>query len=121
MVRVVEVELRRLDSVLDSLTMDIPQPNIYLKIDTQGYDLNVLDGATRVLDRVLAFQAEVSVKPVYEATPNYLEAIAAMSDLGYELTGLFPVARDNALRVVEFDCVMVRGSAAGESTNLHPP
>jgi hypothetical protein len=70
---------------------------------------------------MLALQAEVSVKHVYEDVPNYLEAISAMTGLGYELTGMFPIARDNALRVVEFDCVMIRASAAGESTSLHSP
>ncbi|MFN2222506.1 MAG: FkbM family methyltransferase, partial [Candidatus Promineifilaceae bacterium] len=81
-VDVKKVEVRRLDDVLDSLISNIPEPRVYLKIDTQGYELNVLHGATGVLGQMLALQAEVSVKPVYDDVPDYLEAIAAMTGLG---------------------------------------
>ena len=106
--RVISVEMRRLYSVLDELVGDPESHRFFLKMDTQGYDMNVLDGAGSSLELVRAIQTEVSVKAIYEEMISYDVAIARLQSLGFELTGLFPVTRDRDLRVVEFDCVMRR-------------
>lgn len=114
------VQVRRLDTIFADCVPADPPPRLYLKVDTQGYDLKVLAGAERTLPHILALQTEVSVRPVYENSPDFLESIAAFTGRGYDITGLFPIARDNALRVIEFDCVMVQREAVGESTGVFP-
>ena len=104
--RVIDVELRRLSSILDELVGDPESHRFFLKMDTQGYDMNVLDGAGASLERVRGIQTEVSVKAIYDEMISYDVAITRLQALGFELTGLFPVTRDRDLRVVEFDCVM---------------
>lgn len=107
-----DVEVRRLDEVLDDC-LPGPDSRVFLKIDTQGWDLEVLAGAAASLHRIVGLQSELSVRPIYEGMPTYREALAVMEGLGFELTGLFPVARDRHLRLVEIDCVMIRpGSGA---------
>jgi FkbM family methyltransferase len=115
------VEVRRLDTIFEQCLPAVSQPRIYLKVDTQGYDLKVLAGAGRTLPQILALQSELSVRPVYQDSPDFLESIATLTGLGFDITGLFPIARDNALRVIEFDCVMVSRQAAGPSTGVYPP
>lgn len=110
--RVETVEMRRLSSLFASCTAGIPEPRVYLKMDTQGYDLEVLEGAGPALGAVLALQSEVSVKPLYHDMPDYAASIARLTALGFELTGLFPVSRDHELRVIELDCVMRRASGS---------
>jgi hypothetical protein len=110
-----------LDAVFEQCLAGLERPQLYLKLDTQGYDPAVLAGAEKALSRVTALQTELSVKPVYEQMPYYLDSIAHLEQLGFEITGLFPIARDNALRVIEFDCVMVQTAAAGQTTGLFPP
>jgi len=61
------VDVRRLDTVFDECVNGIEQPRVYLKLDTQGYDLNVLEGAGHQLDRILGLQSELSVKPIIAA------------------------------------------------------
>jgi FkbM family methyltransferase len=102
------VTVQRLETVIDSCVDGLATPRIFLKIDTQGYDLQVLEGAGRALACTVCLQVELSVKPVYEGMINYLDAIPRINALGFEITGLFPVNRDALLRVVEFDCVAVR-------------
>jgi FkbM family methyltransferase len=119
--RVEQVEVVRLDDLYDELIAPLSNPRVYLKLDTQGYDQTVLRGATETVQRVLALQTEVPVHPIYKDVPSYLEAIAHLNVLGFDLTGLFPVARDEHLRVVEFDCVMVRNSAVGAFGALRQP
>ncbi|MFZ0548457.1 MAG: FkbM family methyltransferase [Candidatus Promineifilaceae bacterium] len=114
------VQIRPLDALFDQSLAEINQPQPYLKLDTQGYDLEVLAGAEKCLSRISALQTELSIKPVYEQMPYYLDSIAHLEKMGFEVTGLFPIARDNALRVVELDCVMVRSAAAGQTTCLYP-
>lgn len=110
--RVETVEMRRLSSLFVPCTAAIPEPRVYLKMDTQGYDLEVLEGAGPSLDAVLALQSEVSVKPLYHDMPDYAVSIARLTALGFDLTGLFPVSRDRELRMIEFDCVMRRASGS---------
>lgn len=102
------IQVRRLDEVLDDLTHDLDSRRIFLKIDTQGYDLEVIRGATASLGRVAALQTEVSMIPIYQHMPDYASVITELKSLGFDISGMFPVTRDDGLRVIEFDCVMVR-------------
>jgi FkbM family methyltransferase len=115
--RVISVQMRRLDSVIEELVGAPEARGIFLKMDTQGYDMNVLDGSTETLQLVRGVQTEVSVKALYDHMVPYDVAITRMQSFGFELTGLFPVTRDNDLRGVEFDCVMrrLRDSGAGNT------
>lgn len=103
------VATRRLDGLLDEALAGHEQARIYLKMDTQGFDLKVVEGASGVLHRVRALQTEVAVQRLYQGMPDFVEAIQTLSAEGFEVTGLFPVSRDARLRVVEFDCIMVNG------------
>lgn len=103
-----EVEVRRLDDIIDGLFPDVADPRIYLKMDTQGWDLEVLAGAERALDRVVALQSEVSVRPIYDGMPGLTESLQTFEERGFLLSGLFPVNVDRDFAAVEFDCVAVR-------------
>lgn len=103
------VTVRRLDRIFEENVRGISQPRVFLKMDTQGCDLEVLEGARGCLDHIVAIQTELAVKPTYEGMPTLPEALMRLNAMGFELTGMFPVARDlDKLRVVEFDCVMRR-------------
>jgi FkbM family methyltransferase len=104
------VDVRTVAAMLPELKELVPDPRIFLKLDTQGFDLEVLKGAEPVLKHVRALQSEVSVKPIYENMPPYAEAIAAYQSHGFELAGLYPVHVDKCGAVIEFDCVMIRPS-----------
>ncbi len=116
-----QVPVARLDDIFAQLVADLAEPRVFLKLDTQGYDQVVLRGAEQTLPHMLALQTEVAVHAIYKDVPTYLEAIDQLNALGFDLTGLFPVARDEHLRVVEFDCVMVRTTAVGDFGALRQP
>jgi len=103
------VPVRRLEGVLDELLGAGPAPRCFLKMDTQGYDLEVFAGLGRWAKAIVGLQSEVAAIPLYTGMPRMAEAIARYESAGFELTGLFPVSRDEPTwRVIEFDCVMVR-------------
>lgn len=106
------VDVRRLDSVFDQAISGLGAPRVFMKIDTQGYDLPVFRGAGERLDDILGLQSEVASVPIYEGMARLPEQIAAYEEAGFETTGMFPVSLDQAsLRVIEFDVVMIRTRA----------
>lgn len=109
-VRRESVRMRRLDDIADEIEALRTARDIYLKCDTQGFDMQVIAGAKGILPRVSAMQSELSVLGIYKGMPDYLVTLNAMRELGFDPTGMFPVSRDEALRVVEFDCVAVNRS-----------
>jgi len=103
-----EVAVRRLDAVFAELPAPRPA-RVLLKMDTQGYDLEVFAGAEGCLPSVAALQSELAVERLYEGMPDYVEALSVYRRAGFELTGLFPIYRDGASLIVgEMDCVMAR-------------
>ncbi|WP_240634413.1 FkbM family methyltransferase [Streptomyces dengpaensis] len=110
--RTEDIEIRRLDGVMDKALAGIADPRPYLKMDTQGYDLEVFAGAGERVAEFVGMQSEVATLRLYEGSPRMNEAIAVYEESGFEITGMYPVSREAATgRVVEFDCVMVRAAA----------
>src|SRR5262249_28975434 len=110
--RVETVRVRRLDQVFGDCTADIEGLRCFLKMDTQGGNLEGLKGGPEVLASIVGIQSELAVKQCYEGMVEFTEALEQYAALGFEVTGMYPVAHDwDQLRVVEFDCVLVRTSA----------
>jgi hypothetical protein len=117
------VPVRRMSGLFDEVTAGSRRGRVYLKMDTQGWDLEVLEGATGCLEGVAALQSEVSVNAIYDGMPNLVDSISRLGSLGYLLSGLFPVQVDSRMSVIEFDCVAVRqplgDDAARPATGAH--
>lgn len=106
------VAVHRLDELLPELQRRHGFRNIYLKLDTQGFDLEVLGGATNVLPGILALQSEASIINIYEGMPGYMDTIRYLNACGFDISGLYPISRDPGMRLIEFDCVMINRNIA---------
>lgn len=102
------VQVRTLDSVFTEVVAAAPMGGVFLKVDTQGWDLAVLRGAKGSCQRIALMQAELSVKPIYEAQPSWMEFVIAANEMGFELAGLHPVTQASSGAVIEFDGIFVR-------------
>jgi FkbM family methyltransferase len=100
------VPVRRLDQVFDEL-VPASARRAFLKIDTQGWDMEVLAGASGCLDRIVALQVELALRPSYEGAPSWLEALEGLRELPFAVSGLFPIYRDSHGRLGEIDAVLV--------------
>jgi FkbM family methyltransferase len=87
----------------------------FLKLDTQGFDLEVCAGATVTLPRMLGIQSEISVQPLYDGQPGYIESLAYYQNLGLALMNLSVVNRTAIGGVLEYDCLMARPEALAAS------
>lgn len=81
-----KVDVKKLDSIFDSLA--ISDKNIYLKIDTQGYEEKVLEGAANSLKHIKGIQIEMGLIPSYEGTLSFDEMKSKLNDLGYRLVAI---------------------------------
>ena len=96
----------------DELFDGIKRPRPFLKLDTQGFDLDVFKGAGDAIDRFVGLQSELSLMEIYKGMPGMQESLAAYEEAGFEIAALYPVSRQTrTARVLEYDCVMVRASA----------
>ncbi|MFN0263386.1 FkbM family methyltransferase [Tepidamorphus sp. 3E244] len=103
-----QIEVARLDADLPELLGDDPR-RVYLKMDTQGFDLEVFEGARGLMHEVVGLQAEVAFQNIYDGVPGYRQTLETFEEAGFAVTGMFPVKRDRkSLRMIEMDCVMRR-------------
>jgi FkbM family methyltransferase len=104
------VKVETIADLFDALSRTYGFQRPFLKMDTQGFDLRVFNGASNYVHRFLGLQSEVSVIPIYQDMPSWLQALEEYQKSGFQLSGLFPVSHDGDVRVVEFDAVLVRGA-----------
>jgi FkbM family methyltransferase len=100
-------------------TLDAEFPDLgmlrraYLKLDTQGFDLEVMRGAPLAASVIPALQSEVSFSPIYEEMPSYAETLDEFGRLGFAVSDMFLVNKNEAGVAIDFDCVMVRRPSGG--------
>lgn len=80
------VEVSTLDAFFNELPMN--EKRILLKIDTQGYERNVLQGGNDFLDKVLAVQLEVSLIPLYKDSWLLKDVISFFEGRGFYLASI---------------------------------
>lgn len=83
---------------------------LFLKSDTQGSDLEVVQGATGIMELVQVIQVEAGVNPIYEGAPDVIDVIQYLRDFGFGPSSFHPVVRSqNSPITIEFDILFVRG------------
>jgi FkbM family methyltransferase len=101
------VPLRRLDEVVgpDLTSAD----RVFLKIDTQGYEPQVLDGAGLLLERLSGIQLEMSLVPLYEGERDFRAQFDELVAAGFEPYLLLPGYFERKLaRQLQVDGVFMR-------------
>lgn len=104
------ITVRRLDELINTLVPDYKNRRIFIKMDTQGYDLEVFQGLGEILDRVQVLQSEISLIPIYQDMPHWTESVRCYENAGFGVIGVFPVSRDASGRVIEYDCLMTKAA-----------
>ena len=106
----VSLHVRRLDEMWNDCVRDIDSPRVFLKLDCQGFDLNVVEGAGERLQHVVAIQSELALEHFYDGMTEFTDAVGVYEKLGFDAVGFFPVAhrKPDFLRAVEMDCLFMR-------------
>ena len=67
--------------------------NIFLKIDVQGFEYQVLEGAKKTLLSVQGMEVELSLTPLYNGQMLFHDMLEYISLLGFELIDILPEFR----------------------------
>lgn len=82
---------------------------VFVKSDTQGYEAEVLDGLAPMMDRVTGLQLELSLVPIYEGQPRYLEMLQRVEGYGFRPHLIVPgYSSKHFGQMLEFDVVCFR-------------
>lgn len=82
-----------------------------LKIDTQGFESEVLQGAGDLVGRVGAIQLELSFVELYDGQALFDELTARLQACGYRIQQLEPGISDASGRMLQVDGLFVLASA----------
>jgi FkbM family methyltransferase len=86
----------------------------FLKIDTQGYESQVLQGAEETLKRVVGVQLELSLVPLYGGQKLMSEMTARMNDMSFDLWAISPIfAEPQTGRTLQVDATFFRRGTHG--------
>jgi FkbM family methyltransferase len=97
---------RRLDGLVGELIQAGERP--YLKLDVQGYERQVIEGAGDALGRFEGLELELSVLALYEGQASLAEMLPLLAERGFRPVSLEPILLDDDGLLVELDGVFAR-------------
>ncbi len=81
-----QIEVKKLDSIYHKFSSS--ENRVMLKIDTQGYEKKILEGAINSLNDIYILQLEMSIIPLYQDEMIFTEMISFLDSLNYQLFSL---------------------------------
>ncbi|WP_027133833.1 FkbM family methyltransferase [Geminicoccus roseus] len=107
----VEVPLHRLDGLPQLCSERFSR--MLLKVDVQGSEMDVLEGAAGILDRIVGIQLETALVPLYVGEQGFRTVLDRLDDLGFDLHLLIPGYYERKLgRQLQVDVVAFRDGRA---------
>ncbi|NMG06553.1 FkbM family methyltransferase [Brasilonema sp. UFV-L1] len=98
----IQIPLKTLDSFWEENKLD--NSKVFLKLDCQGFEEQILEGAHESLKKVVGVQMELSLKALYKNQRLYNESIAFMKEKNFEIYHILPVFSDiNTGRLLDMD------------------
>lgn len=99
--------VRTLDSVVQKYLQQ--DSKLFLKIDTQGYESQVLNGAVDTINKATGVQLEISLVPLYDGQDLYFEMIDRMKSFGFVIWGISTVLINTRTgRLLQIDAIFFR-------------
>ena len=100
------VNVKKLDTVFSSLVKK--GETVFMKLDTQGYEKYILEGAKNILSEIAVIQIELSIESLYDDSHNYLEMIEFLREAEFDLWSVEPGFQDHSTgRLFQFDGIFV--------------
>ena len=81
-----KISISRLDTIFNDYYRE--EDRVFMKIDTQGFEKNVLEGAERSLEKIIGIQVEMSLVPLYKGGMLMVDMIQYLNQKGFTLFAL---------------------------------
>lgn len=105
--RTVEMQCRRIDTLLPELRAEHGFSRPFLKMDTQGHDLSVCEGAGAAIAAMAGVQTELGVRPIYENGTSYQAMIDWLEQRDFIPSAFFANNKGHFPLLVEMDGIFV--------------
>ena len=102
------LEMQTLAAYLPQLQAEYGFKRPFLKLDTQGFDLEVAKGAGLKMDVFLGVQTEVAFQNIYRDAPTFEQSLAFFSQRGFSLSRLVSIHDAYFPDLVEMDALFLR-------------
>lgn len=104
-----DTAVARLDCLWEDLCVSERSGNVYLKIDVQGFECQVLEGCAGVLDRVSAVEIELSLRELYKGQCLIDEALCWLRTHGFTCVHIEPSFVDHRRgHILQMDGIFLR-------------
>lgn len=114
--KTINVDVTTLDAFFPQLQKKHGFNNPFLKMDTQGFDLEVIKGGSSVIGIFCGLLSEISIRAIYDGAPGFTESIGTFNSAGFDLAGLYSVHPQLVLKLIEYNCYCVRHDIAQTET-----
>jgi FkbM family methyltransferase len=93
--KTIDVQVDRLDTTLQNINAD-NKSTFLLKIDVQGFELEVLIGAEKILAQTLVVLCEANIAPLYTNQCSFESILGFMKEHGFDLVDMGEPFRSKA-------------------------
>jgi FkbM family methyltransferase len=105
---VIQVKKEKLSDQYEKYKTLLKFKRPFLKMDTQGNDVAVFEGAEPSIKEFVGLQSELSIRKIYENTLYYYEVMDFYSRNGFTLSAMVPNNAGHFPDLIEIDCIMYR-------------
>lgn len=104
--RKISLTTQTLDELYPSLKREFGFQRPFLKMDTQGHDVEVVKGGLSCIGGFIGLQSELAITRLYEGAPDLHSALEYYRSLGFKLSGFIPNNAGHFPDLNEVDCIM---------------
>ena len=110
----ISVKVETLDAAYQRLKMEYKFSNPFLKMDTQGCDVQIVSNSISALKQFVGLQSELAIKKLYENSVDFRDALTIYEDCGFSLSAFVPNNAGHFPLLIETDCIMIRNDLAND-------
>lgn len=104
----ITVKTELLETALTRLRREHGFKRPFLKMDTQGFDYQIVQSGQSVIREFVGLQSELAIKKLYADSTDFRDSIALYERSGFSLAAFVPNNEGFFPRMLETDCLMIR-------------
>jgi FkbM family methyltransferase len=106
-IREIQVERSTVEAQIQHWQSQLGFKKPFLKMDTQGNDLAVIEGAGQRLADFAGLQSELAILRLYDGSADFSATLTACQEKGFVISAFVPNNEGNFPVLVEIDCIMI--------------
>lgn len=98
----INIEIKRLDNFLDNI--DLKNKKLFVKIDTQGCDLETLKGLGKYISQVKFIKIEMPCIKLYDTSYDHWDILNYLKENKFVPVHFENISREKNGKLIEYDC-----------------